>query len=156
MSDARNLGETQIFHVSAHASAEIVHVGCAKPRRNANFAFDGRTLHRQARAIGGFLEEVLGHGWTAGIARNLAPVVQTCVFGGSLARNARLLTGAFSPQSRAHFGGFHPIAFCVVGARDGDALASDYVTGARFCDRRSSARLRIELWRKSRAKRSFC
>ena len=34
MSDARNLGETAIVGLRAQPSAEIVRVGCAKPRRN--------------------------------------------------------------------------------------------------------------------------
>ena len=34
MSDARNLGETAFVRVRGQPSAEIVRVGCAKPRRN--------------------------------------------------------------------------------------------------------------------------
>ena len=34
MSDARNLGETAIVSLRGQPSAEIVRVGCAKPRRN--------------------------------------------------------------------------------------------------------------------------
>ena len=36
MSDARNLGEIAIVGVRAQPSAEIVRVGCAKPRRNCD------------------------------------------------------------------------------------------------------------------------
>ena len=34
MSDARNLGETAFVRLRGQPSAEIVRVGCAKPRRN--------------------------------------------------------------------------------------------------------------------------
>ena len=44
MSDARNLGETAIVGVRAQPSAEIVRVGCAKPRRNCVTRFACATL----------------------------------------------------------------------------------------------------------------
>ena len=39
MSDARNLGETAIVRERGQPSAEIVRVGCAKPRRNCDCMF---------------------------------------------------------------------------------------------------------------------
>ena len=44
MSDARNLGETAIVRVRGQPSAEIVRVGCAKPRRNCDCAGAWSTL----------------------------------------------------------------------------------------------------------------
>ena len=44
MSDARNLGETAIVRERGQPSAEIVGVGCAKPRRNCDCAFAWSTL----------------------------------------------------------------------------------------------------------------
>ena len=44
MSDARNLGETAIVSLRGQPSAEIVRVGCAKPRRNCDCIFAWSTL----------------------------------------------------------------------------------------------------------------
>ena len=44
MSDARNLGETAFVLGRAQPSAEIVRVGCAKPRRNCVTRFACATL----------------------------------------------------------------------------------------------------------------
>ena len=44
MSDARNLGETAFGGVRGQPSAEIVRVGCAKPRRNCVCAGAWSTL----------------------------------------------------------------------------------------------------------------
>ena len=44
MSDARNLGETALRGVRGQPSAEIVRVGCAKPRRNCDCIFALSTL----------------------------------------------------------------------------------------------------------------
>ena len=42
MSDARNLGETAFGGVRGQPSAEIVRVGCAKPRRNCDVSLRGQ------------------------------------------------------------------------------------------------------------------
>ena len=44
VSDARNLGETAFVRLRGQPSAEIVHVGCAKPRRNCVCAGAWSTL----------------------------------------------------------------------------------------------------------------
>ena len=44
MSDARNLGETAFGGVRGQPSAEIVRVGCAKPRRNCDCIFAWSTF----------------------------------------------------------------------------------------------------------------
>ena len=44
MSDARNLGETAFVRVRGQPFAEIVRVGCAKPRRNCVCAVACATL----------------------------------------------------------------------------------------------------------------
>ena len=44
MSDARNLGETAFVRERGQPSAEIVRVGCAKPRRNCITRFAWSTL----------------------------------------------------------------------------------------------------------------
>ena len=111
MSDARNLGETAFVRVRGQPSAEIVRVGCAKPRRNCVTRCAWSTLcgDRACRMCEMYAVP-LGH-WNALIFVFANVSYETLILGGlfvsfceCLIRNGHFVSSCECLVQNAHFG----------------------------------------------------